>query len=52
MSFSMPLVPHDANTDANVITCLKSHISPYFGHCDLINAVLPLTTALASQDMS
>ena len=50
MSFSMPLGPCDANTGANGITCTKSHVSSQFNYCDLINAIVPLTTALESQE--
>ena len=45
MSFSMPLAPCDASTDANGVTSRKSHVSPLFDHCDPINAMVPLTTA-------
>ena len=51
MLFSMPLAC-DTNTGANGITCTKSHFSPHFEHCDLINAMVPLTTVLSSKDMS
>ena len=49
MSFAMPLAPCDANTGASGITYTKSQDSPYFDHCGLINAMVPLTTALAPQ---
>ena len=49
MSFSMPLEPCDANVGINDITCTKSNVSPDFDQCDLINAMVPLTTALAPQ---
>ena len=45
----MPVSPCDADTSADGTTCTKSHISPNLYHCDLINAMVPLTTALASQ---
>ena len=47
--FSMPLAPHSTSTGANGNTCTKRHISPPFDQCDLINAMVPLTTALALQ---
>ena len=45
MSFSIPLILCDTNTGANGIM-YKEQVSP---HCDLMNAMVPLTTALASQ---
>ena len=49
MPFSMPKALCDASTGANGIICIKIHVSPYFDHYDLINAMVPLTTELASQ---
>ena len=49
MSFPTPLVPCDISTGDSSITCTKSPLLSHFDHCDLINAVMPLTTALASE---
>ena len=52
MSFSMPLAPCDANTGSNGMTYAKSDVSLPFYHCDLINGMVPLTTALAPKRYS
>ena len=52
MSFSMSLAPCYTNTCANGITCTRGHVSPDFDHFDLINIMVPLTTALAPQRYS
>ena len=52
MSFSIPLALFDATTGANGITCTKSPVSPHFDHCDPVNAMVPLKTALASKRYS
>ena len=49
ISFSMPLAPCDPNTGTNGSTYAKSYISLHFDYCDLINAMVPLITALTSQ---
>ena len=49
MLFSVQLAPNEANTGTNILSCTTSHISSHFDHCNLTNAILPLTTALASQ---
>ena len=49
ISCLIPLTACDANTGANGTACSKCHVSPHFDHCEPINAMMPLTTALASQ---
>ena len=46
MSFAIPFAPCDANTGTSGIICTKSQVSPHFDHCDLINALVPMTTGL------
>ena len=49
MTFSGQLITCDANTGDSYITCTENHVSSHFGHYGLMNAMVPLTTALASQ---
>ena len=53
MNEVVPLVLHLASHDINVgtsgIPWLKSHDSPHFDKCDLMNAMVSMTTLLALQ---